>query len=103
MTKLITQEKDGEFEEMITWYNAQVFDWFNPNNRNKARGDDDSSSGIDEVMNQMGDLDIDNLELEPQGGGEDWGAEQIGPGTQVCYRFFLSLILVQGADHILNN
>ena len=98
MTKLIAQEKDSEFEEMITWYNSQVFNWFNPNNRDK--GDDSGSSGIDEVMNRMGDLDIYNSEMEPQGDGEDWSAEQIhSAGTQVCYHFFLSLI--QGSDHIL--
>ena len=39
MTKLTAQEseKDDEFEDMITWYNSQVFDWFNPNNRGKGR------------------------------------------------------------------
>jgi hypothetical protein len=88
MTKLIAQEEDGdsEFEEMIKWYNAQVFNWFNPNNRGKGRKGD-SSSGIDEVMNQMEDLDMNNSEMEPQSNnGEDWSAltEQIhSAGTQV--------------------
>jgi hypothetical protein len=94
MTKLIAQEKDGEFEEMIKWYNSQVFDWFNPNNRGKGRkGDDSGSSGIDEVMNQMEDLNMNNLEMELQSNGEDWSAltEQIhSAGTQVCYHIFLS-------------
>ena len=112
MTKLTAQEseKDDEFEDMITWYNSQVFDWFNPNNRGKScMGDDSGSSGIDEVMNWMEDLDIisnSGMELE-QGNGEDWGAPatehwQIhSAGTQVCCHFFLSLI--RSADHILNN
>lgn len=54
MTKLFAQEKDSEFEEMIKWYNSQVFDWFNPT----GKGDDSGSSGIDEVMNQMENLDM---------------------------------------------
>jgi hypothetical protein len=93
MAKLIAQEEDSEFEKMIKWYNSQVFDWFNPNNRGKGRKGD-SSSGIDEVMNQMEDLDMNNSEMEPQSNGEDWSAltEQIhSAGTQViCYHFFYS-------------
>ena len=101
MTKLTAQEKDGEFEEMITWYNSQVFNWFDPNNRSKGRrGDDSGSSGIDEVMNRMEDLDIYNSEMEPQDNDEDWtrSAEQIhSAGIQVYYQLFLSLI--RSANH----
>ena len=89
MMKLIAQEKDSEFEEMITWYNSQVFNWFNPNNYDN--GDDLGSSGIDEVMIWMGDLDIYNSEMELQGDGEDWSAEQIhSAGTGMLSLFSIS-------------
>lgn len=70
MTKLIAQENseesDHEFKDMIAWYNAQVFNWFNHNRDNE--GDGPGSSGIDEVMNQIQDLDI------AQGDDEDHSA-----------------------------
>jgi hypothetical protein len=91
MMKIAAQDKDAEFEEMIKWYNSQVFDWFSPNN--KARGDDSSSSGIDEVMNRMEDLDFYDSEAEPQDDGEDRNEPIRRAETQVfCYHFFLSLI-----------
>ena len=93
MMKLIAHEKDEEFEKMIMWYNSQVFDWFNPSRGDK--GDNSGSSGIDEVMNQMEDLDVYDSGIEPQGPGdhEDWGTEQISSaGTQVRVPNFLSLI-----------
>jgi hypothetical protein len=86
MTKLVAQGKDsdGEFGKMMTWYNSQVFDWFNSNDNSKGRGDNSGSSGIDEVMNQMEDLDINSdpgielqLEDDRDGFGEDWNAEQV--------------------------
>ena len=89
MTKLASQnsdsENDSEFVEMITWYNSQVFDWFNPNNKG---GDSPGSSGIDEVMNQIEELDIHHSEMEPQDYGEGCSVELPvihSAGTQVCY------------------
>jgi len=84
MAKLIALEEDREFEEMIKWYNAQVFNWFNHNDK----GDGPDSSGIDEVMTRMEDLDI-----EAQGDDEDQGADE----THVCYHF---LTLISSTDHI---
>ena len=111
MTKLTSQnldsENDSEFVEMIKWYNSQVFDWYKPNNRDtgKARGGDSpGSSGIDEIMIQMGDMDIHHSEMEPQDYGEGFSMQDSEPihsaGTQVCCNFFLSLI--QGSDSILS-
>ena len=86
MTKLAIQEKDSEFEEMIKWYNSQVFNWFNPNNKDDVSG----SSGIDKVMDRMGDLDI-YPGMEPQGHNEVWSTGQISSaGTQVYSHFVLS-------------
>lgn len=92
MTKLQgAQEKDIKFEETITWYNSQVFDWFDLNN--KRDGDDLGSSGIDEVMNQMEDMDLNS---DKEDDNEDRNAEQTqihsataGDSTQVRYYFFL--------------
>jgi hypothetical protein len=84
VTKLVSQEKDSDFVEMMKWYNSQVFDWFNPaKGKGRAGGDNSGSSGIDEVMNQMEDLDIE----------EGWNAEQIhsqpqAADAEVCYLFF---------------
>ena len=93
------QDEDDKFEETIKWYNSQVFDWFNSK---KGRGGDSSSSGIDEVMNQLEDLDI-NSDAEGHAvDNEDRNIEQAqihsaSDGTQVCYPIFLSL-MVRG-DH----
>ena len=81
MTKLIVQEEDREFKDMIAWYNAQVFNWFNHNDG----GDGSGSSGIDEVMNQIQDLDI-----ETQGDDKDHGAELSADTHVCCYCFFIS-------------
>lgn len=84
MTKLIAQEDNDEFKEMIAWYNAQVFNWFNHNDK----GDGSGSSGIDEVMTRIGNLDID-----AQGDDdEDQGAEQSANMHVCCFSFFLSLM-----------
>jgi hypothetical protein len=89
VTKLVSQEKDSDFVEMIKWYNSQVFNWFDPaKGKGRAGGDNSGSSGIDDVMNQMEDLDI-NSELE----GPGWNAEQIhsqpqAADAEVCYLFF---------------
>jgi hypothetical protein len=61
---------------MIAWYNTQVFNWFN---RNDAGGDGSGSSGIDEVINQIQDLDI----VGARSNDEDHGAH-------VRYHFFIS-------------
>jgi hypothetical protein len=98
MTKLISQKKD-EFVEMITWYNSQVFDWFNPNNKG---GDSPASSGIDEVLDRMEDFNIYHSEIEPQDYDEPegWNAA----GTQVCkYNFFFSHMCLNNIFHFLIN
>jgi hypothetical protein len=82
MMKLSSQDK--EFQEMIRWYNSQVFDWFK-NDNSKGHGDL-SSSGIDEVMNQMEDLVI-----NPESGIErqlesDGNAERV-----VCFIIIISI------------
>jgi hypothetical protein len=88
LTKLKAQEdsEDREFKDMMAWYNAQVFKWFDQDDEG---GNGSGSSGIDEVMNQIQDLDI-----GAQGNDEDRSAELDIYGdsdTHVCYHFFYLL------------
>jgi hypothetical protein len=92
MMRLIAEGGNGEYTDMIAWYNAQIFDWFN---RCGADKDDGSvSSGIDEVMNRMEDLDIQDPGMGPQGDDEDWGAEQYHPARALVCRYHLFLLFI---------
>lgn len=82
--KLTAQEDDNKFQEMIAWYNAQVFNWFSHNDKSDGLG----SSGIDEVMTRIGNLDINaQVDDDAQGDDDDQGAESANMCV-CCYRFF---------------
>ena len=76
VTKL--NEEDQYFEDLISWYNSEVFNWFDTNG--DGEGDGSDSSGIDNVLN-IGNLTIEDIQIREQDDGGAWDCERIQFGA----------------------
>jgi len=96
ITKL--NKEDKYFEDLILWYNSEVFNWFDANNGRNGSGSD--SSGIDDVLN-IGNLTIDDIQIREQDDGGAWDCERIQFGApEVCFHHTNEITFITSINRV---